>query len=229
MKYMEIRDLIEAELKNYSSNQMIPSERYLALKFDCSRETVRKAYEQLRAEDKIFKRQNLGWFVSNKKIQYYPNSIENFRSYMKVQGFNAKTELISTRQLERFDHSDLFSEENRKLGFIEIIRLRYADDVPVLLEYNYLPVALFPDVLNYNVITSVQDVIKNHFHYNYTSSQLKIKNTGVSHFESQHLGIPLSQTATYIERISKSDDLVIEYDIEIWSQDKIEMTLDIQA
>jgi GntR family transcriptional regulator len=84
-------------------------------------------------------------------------------------------------------------------------------------------------VLNYNVITSVQDVIKNHFHYNYTSSQLKIKNTGVSHFESQHLGIPLSQTATYIERISKSDDLVIEYDIEIWSQDKIEMTLDIQA
>ena len=80
MKYMEIRDLIEAELKNYSSNQIIPSERYLALKFDCSRETVRKAYEQLRAEDKIFKRQNLGWFVSNKKIQYYPNSIENFRS-----------------------------------------------------------------------------------------------------------------------------------------------------
>ncbi len=51
----------------------------------------------------------------------------------------------------------------------------------------------------------------------------------MSHFESQHLGIPLSQTATYIERISKSDDLVIEYDIEIWSQDKIEMTLDIQA
>jgi GntR family transcriptional regulator len=51
----------------------------------------------------------------------------------------------------------------------------------------------------------------------------------VSHFESQHLGIPLSQTGTYIERISKSDDLVIEYDIEIWSQDKIEMILDIQA
>ena len=63
MKYMEIRDLIEAELKNYSSNQMIPSERYLALKFECSRETVRKSYEQLRAEDKIYKRQNVGWFV----------------------------------------------------------------------------------------------------------------------------------------------------------------------
>lgn len=84
-------------------------------------------------------------------------------------------------------------------------------------------------MLNYDVITSVQDVIKNHFDYDYTSSQLKIKNTGVSHFESQYLGIPISQTATYIERISKSNDLVIEYDIEIWSQDKIEMTLDIHA
>jgi len=135
---MEIRDLIEAELKNYSSNQIIPSERYLALKFDCSRETVRKAYEQLRAEDKIFKRQNLGWFVSNKKIQYYPNSIENFRSYMKAQGFNARTELISTRQLQRLDHSNLFSEENRKLGFIEIIRLRYAEPYRVCRRLFYL-------------------------------------------------------------------------------------------
>lgn len=229
MKYMEIRDLIEAELKNYSSNQMIPSERYLALKFECSRETVRKAYEQLRAEDKIYKRQNVGWFVSNKKIQYYPTSVDNFSSYMQAQGFQARTELISAQQIDQFNRSDLFSEESRQLGFIEIIRLRYADDVPVLLEYNYLPISLFPNVLNYDVITSVQEVVKNRFHYDYTSSQLKIKNTGVSHFESQYLGIPLSQTATYIERISKSDDLVIEYDIEIWSQDKIEMTLDIHV
>lgn len=229
MKYMEIRDLIEAELKNYSSNQMIPSERYLALKFECSRETVRKAYEQLRAEDKIYKRQNVGWFVSNKKIQYYPTSVDNFSSYMQAQGFQARTELISAQQIDQFNRSDLFSEESRQLGFIEIIRLRYADDVPVLLEYNYLPISLFPNVLNYDVITSVQEVVKNRFHYDYTSSQLKIKNTGISHFESQYLGIPLSQTATYIERISKSDDLVIEFDIEIWSQDKIEMTLDIHV
>ena len=229
MKYMEIKDLIEAELKNYSFNQMIPSERYLALKFECSRETVRKAYEQLRAEDKIYKRQNVGWFVSNKKIQYYPTSVDNFSSYMQAQGFQARTELISAQQIDQFNRSDLFSEESRQLGFIEIIRLRYADDVPVLLEYNYLPIRLFPNVLNYDVITSVQEVVKNRFRYDYTSSQLKIKNTGVPHFESQYLGIPLSQTATYIERISKSDDLVIEYDIEIWSQDKIEMTLDIHV
>lgn len=229
MKYMEIKDLMDAELKNYSANQMIPSERYLALKFDCSRETVRKAYEQLRAEDKIYKLQNVGWFVSNKKIQYYPTSIDNFRTYMKAQGFDAKTELISTQQVEQFEGSEVFSEESRKLGFIEIIRLRYADDVPVLLEYNYLPIALFPNVLNYDVITSVQDVVQNGFQYDYTSSRLKIKNTGVSAFVGQYLGIPSSQTATYIERVSKCDDLVIEYDIEIWPQDKIEMTLEIHA
>lgn len=224
---MEIKDLMDAELKNYSANQMIPSERYLALKFDCSRETVRKAYEQLRAEDKIYKLQNVGWFVSNKKIQYHPTSIDNFRAYMKAQGFNAKTELISTQKVDRFDGSDIFSEESSKLGFIEIIRLRYADDVPVLLEYNYLPIALFPNVLNYDVITSVQEVVKHSFNYDYTSSQLKIKNTAISEFERQHLGIPSTQTATYIERISRSNDVVIEYDIEIWPQDKIEMTLEI--
>lgn len=191
MKYMQIRDLIEAELKNYSSNQMIPSERYLALKFDCSRETVRKAYEQLRAEDKIYKRQNTGWFVSNKKIQYYPTSIDHFSAYIKAQGFQARTALISARQIAHFAQSDLFSAENCELGFIEIIRLRYADEVPVLLEYNYLPVALFPDLLDYDLIDSVQEVVKNSFNYAYSSSQLNIKNTGVSQFGSQYLGIPL--------------------------------------
>lgn len=229
MKYMEIRDLIDAELKKYSPNQMIPSERYLALKFNCSRETVRKAYDQLRADDKIYKVQNVGWFVSNKKIQYYPTSIDNFNGYMKTQGFQAKTEMISTRRVESFDGYEIFSEESRELGFLEIIRLRYADEVPVLLEYNYLPIKLFPNLLEYDVITSVQEVVKNSFHYDYTSSSLKIKNTGVSKFDGQLLGIPSSQTATYIERISRSDDLVIEYDIEIWPQDKIEMTVDVFA
>ena len=110
MKYMEIRDLIGQELKNYAPNQLIPSERYLALKYQCSRETIRKAYEQLRAEDKIYKVHNVGWFVSNKKIQYYPASIENFNSYLKAQGFNAKTELISAKLVDLEDAEEFLKK-----------------------------------------------------------------------------------------------------------------------
>lgn len=229
MKYMEIRDLIGQELKNYAPNQLIPSERYLALKYNCSRETVRKAYEQLRAEDKIYKVQNVGWFASNKKIQYYPASIENFNRYLKSQGFSAKTELISAQQIDVFAGSDLFDAAIGTQGFYEIIRLRYADNVPVLLEYNYLPVALFPDFINYEIIPSVEEVVKNQFNVKYSSSRLKIKNTAAEEFDGKQLGIPSSQTAIRIERISKSDDQVIEFDIEIWPEDKIEMILEVNA
>ena len=229
MKYMEIRDLIGQELKSYAPNQLIPSERYLALKYQCSRETIRKAYEQLRAEDKIYKVHNVGWFVSNKKIQYYPASIENFNSYLKAQGFNAKTELISAQQVDVFAGSDLFDAAIGAQGFYEIIRLRYADNVPVLLEYNYLPVALFPGFINYEIIPSVEEVVKNQFNVKYSSSRLKIKNTAAEEFDGKQLGIPSSQTAIRIERISKSDDQVIEFDIEIWPEDKIEMNMEIYA
>lgn len=229
MKYMEIRDLIGQELKSYAPNQLIPSERYLALKYQCSRETIRKAYEQLRAEDKIYKVHNVGWFVSNKKIQYYPASIENFNSYLKAQGFNAKTELISAQQVDVFAGSDLFDAAIGAQGFYEIIRLRYADNVPVLLEYNYLPVALFPGFINYEIIPSVEEVVKNQFNVKYTSSRLKIKNTAADEFDGKQLGIPSSQTAIRIERISKSDNQVIEFDIEIWPEDKIEMNMEIYA
>jgi GntR family transcriptional regulator len=229
MKYMEIRDLIDSELKKYSHNQLIPSERYLAMKYDCSRETVRKAYEQLRAEDKIYKVQNVGWFVSNKKIQYYPTSTDNFNGYVSAQGFKIRTELISTHIVENFDGIEHFDDPSREQKFIEIVRLRYADDVPVLLSYNYLPLKLFPNILEFDVVNSVQDVVKDHFSRDYTSSQLKIKNTALSKSDGQYLGIPSNQTATYIERISISDQQVIEYDIEIWPQDKIEMTLEIKS
>ena len=230
MKYMEIRNLIGQELKKYTANQLIPSERYLALKYNCSRETVRKAYEQLRAEDKIYKVQNIGWFVSNKKIQYYPASIENFNSYLKAQGFAAKTELISAKQIDAsFTGADLFDSKVRELGFFEIIRLRYADNVPVLLEYNYLPVSIFPNFLDFDVIPSVEEVVKNNYNLQYSSSQLKIKNTAAEEFDGKQLGIPSSQTAIRIERISKSDDQVIEFDVEVWPEDKIEMILDIKA
>lgn len=229
MKYMEIKILIGEELNQYAPNQLIPSERYLALKYNCSRETVRKAYEQLRAEDKIYKVQNVGWFLSNKKIQYSPASIENFNTYLKSQGFRAKTELISTKHVENFDGAEFFDLEHRQQGFYEIIRLRYADDVPVLLEYNYLPIKLFPNFLDFDVIPSVEEVVKKNFDFKYSHSRLKIKNTAAEEFDGKQLGIPPSQTAIRIERISKSDEQVIEFDIEIWPEDKIEMILDIKG
>lgn len=227
MKYMEIRDLIDAQLKTYSSNQLIPSERYLALKYNCSRETIRKAYEQLRAEDKIYKLQNVGWFVSNKKIQYYPTSTDNFNGYASAQGFRIRTDLISSQVVPQFHGQEVFDSSLHATGFVEIVRLRYADDVPVLLSYNYLPLAIFPNILDFDVVSSVQELVKNQFNMDYTSSQLKIKNTALSKEDGKHLGIPSNQTATYVERISKSQDQVIEYDIEIWPQDKIEMNLEI--
>ncbi|NHB58852.1 GntR family transcriptional regulator [Acinetobacter shaoyimingii] len=229
MKYMEIRDLIDSELKKYSHNQLIPSERYLAMKYHCSRETIRKAYEQLRAEDKIYKVQNVGWFVSNKKIQYYPTSTDNFNGYVSAQGFKIRTELISTHIVKDFEGIQHFDIAHQEQGFVEIVRLRYADDVPVLLSYNYLPLKLFPNILEHDIISSVQEVVMHQYNVPYTSSQLKIKNTAVAKEDLHHLGVPPNQTAIYIERISKSSDQVIEYDVEIWPQDKIEMNLDIQG
>lgn len=230
MKYMEIKALIQADLKKYVANQLIPSERFLAMKYQCSRETIRKAYEQLRAEDKIYKVHQVGWFVSNQKIQYDPNSIENFNRYVAAQGFQARTELISAQLCSHdFAGRAYFDAQTAQAGFVEIIRRRYVDDVAVLLEYNYLPLSLFPDILSHDIIPSVEEVVKNKFNVPYTTSHLKIKNTAADGLAAEHLGIPPNQTALRIERVCKSFDQVIEFDIEIWCEDKIEMCLEVIA
>ncbi|MFT4021417.1 MAG: GntR family transcriptional regulator [Acinetobacter sp.] len=230
MRYIQVKQQLDLEISRYHDNQALPSERYLALKYDCSRETVRKAYEQLRAEGKIYKNLNVGWFVNQKKIQYDPSSTENFNRYTQQQGFQPKTEILSASKIDHVPpFLEVFDQALQKEGFIEIIRLRYIDNVPVLIEYNYLPHVIFSGLLDYDYESSVEQIVQQHFNIHYSSSKLTIKNAAPSLLDEKHLLIPSQQSAIRIERLSKQHDQIVEFDVEIWREDKIEIVLNIES
>lgn len=130
-----IRDGIEKG--EYAHDTQIPTESDLIQKYSVSRITVRKALEELTDEGLLTRKQGKGTFVStSKSIQsHYP--FMPFDDAVQQAGKVPSTRLLSyslevpSRRISTF----LGIPENDSVIIIK--RIRFADDVPIILETDY--------------------------------------------------------------------------------------------
>ena len=66
--YRKIKDLIMQEIEDKTANSPIDSERDMAVRFDASRMTVRKAIDELVEEGFLYRDKNKGTFVADRKL-----------------------------------------------------------------------------------------------------------------------------------------------------------------
>lgn len=66
--YRKIKDLIMQEIEDKAANSPIDSERDMAVRFDASRMTVRKAIDELVDEGFLYRDKNKGTFVADRKL-----------------------------------------------------------------------------------------------------------------------------------------------------------------
>ena len=66
--YRKIKDLIMQEIEDKAANSPIDSERDMAVRFDASRMTVRKAIDELVEEGFLYRDKNKGTFVADRKL-----------------------------------------------------------------------------------------------------------------------------------------------------------------
>lgn len=124
----------------YSEKTYLPSERSLCEMYHVSRATIRRALEDLYRDKYIEKKQGSGNFV---KPQMYEQTLSKFYSF--VGSLRAQHIEITNRILgcdiiveDRYLAEAVPPEENCKLWH-KLIRLRSANDYPLMLETTYLP------------------------------------------------------------------------------------------
>lgn len=131
----DIRSKIESGEIN--AGDRIPTEQELGQVYKVSRITIRKALELLVDEEILVRRQRIGTFVSNRKMSRSLNNFMGFSQSCEIDGKRAGTKFISA-ELVKAMPSDIkrlgLEEEDR---VIRIRRLRYCDDIPVILEENH--------------------------------------------------------------------------------------------
>jgi len=133
------------ELKLLAPEDALPPERDLAEEFQVSRITVRKALDGLVSEGLLTRRQGSGTYVAS-RVEKSFSKLSSFTEDMTTRGRTPRSVWLKKTQ------GTVTPEEAMATGFspgtpvYRFNRLRFADDVPMSLEYCTIPAFCLPSI-----------------------------------------------------------------------------------
>lgn len=148
-KYLEIQNLLLQRIKNgdYQEGQLIPKEVDLAEQLNVSRPTVRHAIRNLVQAGYLERRKKRGTIITQTKIkQQFTHVIESYNTEIQNNGLVAKTQVLnfSTEKASDEVAEALTIKPNTEV--YKLVRLRSADNKPVVFVVTYLPIAQLSDL-----------------------------------------------------------------------------------
>lgn len=212
----------DIQADKYMENEKIPSERELCELYGLSRVTVRQAVSELVNMRILKKEHGRGTFVTpkmNQDLQKFYSFTDEMKKlgkkpWSKVLGFKIiPCKLKVARKLGINADEDVY----------EIIRLRLADDVPMMYERTYLPVSRFRGLTKEDVSSQpMYDVFRNKFKMFFSKAEEVLKPVQTRDYEAELLDVSVHIPSMMIERITYEADQVIEYTVSIVRGDQIQ-------
>ncbi|MCH4056395.1 MAG: trehalose operon repressor [Lactobacillaceae bacterium] len=173
-KYLQIyRDLLsDIRSKKYQEGALLPSDTKLVMQYQVSRETVRRAVKLLFDEGYIQTIRGKGSIVLNSNRVTFPFSrIESYKELVANNHLHSENDI-----LQMTDHVDvpknlLFGAPSLKSQLI--VRRRIVDQVPTIVDYDYINEQVAADIPKQAALNSL-------FHYFEHDLGLKI-NYAIKH------------------------------------------------
>ncbi len=139
--YEDLRQKIENG--TYSENAALPSERVLCQMYHVSRSTMRSALDELYRNNYIVKLHGGGNFVKPKMFERKMTKFNSFADSLKAQHISIKNQIIDYELISTDKYLDSLtlpqSNFTDNIRWHKLTRLRSAEDVPLMIETNYLP------------------------------------------------------------------------------------------
>ena len=227
VKYEEIAgDIRKGILEGrYTLNEQLPLEREMCEYYNVSRITIKKAVDELVNEGIVIKRRGSGTFV-----KAFDSDVERFSMSKQFSGFSEsnKNRKVESKVL-KFEVIHPSEEIAIKLkmtcdDFVyHIIRVRYSDSEPVVVEYTYMPIGVIPGIKNDVLYKSIYSYIENDLKLKIKSAHKTIRAILPSELEAENLSIDASDPILEVEQTGFLDDgQPFEYSISHHRGDKME-------
>lgn len=201
--YAQIREQIFAGLRSgrWAVGDPLPSETKLAQEFAVSQGTIRKAIDDLVAQNILYRHQGRGTFIRRHDEQ---QSLFRFFNLARLDGTkpvpDSENRLCQTRKGLKHECQALQLATGERL--IEIQRLRHLDGQPVILETILVSQRLFPDLHKKDLPNTLYELYGDTYDVYITRAEEQIRGVHPSPEGAALLSVPVDAPLLEIRRVA---------------------------
>jgi GntR family transcriptional regulator len=201
--YAQIREQIFEALRSgrWSVNNPLPSETKLASEFSVSQGTIRKAIDDLVAQNILYRHQGRGTFIRRHDEQ---QSLFRFFNLTRVDGTKPAPESVNihckTRKGLKQECAALRVPTGDRL--IEILRLRRLDNAPIILETILVSQQRFPNLNKQVLPNTLYELYGDNYNVYITRAEEQIRATLPNALVCENLCVGISTPLIEIRRIA---------------------------
>jgi GntR family transcriptional regulator len=190
----------------------LPSERTLAEALNISRTTVRRCYDDLRAQDRISTHGRAGVRIKSPPcISPKMGKLKGFTEEMQELGMEASTKLLQREIVCDRTISSIFGRPSTA-SFLRLVRLRLGNGIPMTRECAWFDLTMAPELADWDVNGSAYEYLQTHCGITLSRAEQSIEAVMSDQEESMAFGFQTPGPCLLLKRKTYStQNDVVEY------------------
>ena len=185
----------------------LPSERELSLQTGMSRMTARQALAYLVHEGALKVKHGVGTFVTEPKLVYEALRFQGFSEAIAQRGGAPSSRVIEQIEIIAPERVAVGLELTVAERVYKVVRLRFADDLPLLLETSFIPCALCPGLHSVDLTTtSLYGLLEREYGVRLRRARQTLESTLATEYECALFGLSSGAPMLLAEGVAFRDD-----------------------
>lgn len=228
--YYQLAELLKDQIESGAlpPGTQLPSERDLSERTAISRMTARQAVAYLVSEGVLAVKPGIGTFVAAPKLTYDALHLLGFTEEALRQGRTAQSrvleQLITAPSPRVAARLQLFADED----VVKIVRLRFLDELPLLLETSFIPARLCPGLAQAELAAhSLYELLDRTYAIRLGRSHQTLEATLANEYEQSLFTIQPGAAMILLEGVAYSEaEQPVEYFKTIYRGDRFKFELE---
>lgn len=198
--YAQLREILRTDIEKgiWKVGEAIPTEQDLVVQYQVARSTVRQAIMDLVNEGLLYRKQGKGTFVCRNRRLDAMEPLLSFSAEMVSRGVTPHAQI-----LEQGLTPKLPPQVEALMGshsIYHLLRLRFANEVPLALEYSYFDAEVLPGLEHENLEGSLYQLLAHNRRLQITKVEQAIGSARPDAEQAERLNMEPTETVLILER-----------------------------